>query len=67
MTTSVWCELVCRQCANSTSGQFVAGRPIPLRSMKREAKAKGWLFKHNEVFCCKSCAKVYEEAHKELK
>lgn len=51
--TLFWCELVCRHCNDTVSGQWVASR-VPIRSMKLEAARHGWVFEGIEAFCCEA-------------
>ncbi len=59
MTTPIWCELVCIECASTTSGRHTYGA-IPRASMKREATKDGWIFKHDDCFCSAACLRRYE-------
>jgi len=55
----IWCELVCRTCANTLMGQFSFGA-IPRAELKREGRNAGVLFKHDEVFCDADCLGRFE-------
>jgi hypothetical protein len=60
MKTPVWTELVCRDCAHSTSGRFSFNGKIEVREMRKEATAQGWKFKHGECFCSQHCLDNFE-------
>lgn len=55
MTFPVWTEIVCRNCSRSGCGEFTYKGSISIRKLRNEAKAKGWVFSCNDVFCCKKC------------
>lgn len=56
MTFPVWIEVVCTCCNNTAAGQFTVRGQIPVRAMKNEAKAAGFVFNYNKVFCSQDCA-----------
>lgn len=61
MKFPIWMELVCAKCAVTTAGRFTYKGSIPVRQMKNEAKAQGWIFifNYNDCFCSKECAEKY--------
>lgn len=57
----VWCELVCRTCADSASGQYARGAP-PVRAMVKDAARQGWLLAPgNEIVCSAACLAEYRK------
>jgi hypothetical protein len=62
MTTPVWVELVCADCAKADIGQWVFNGQVPIRKLRQTARSQGWLFKHKEVFCSDDCLAAYEGA-----
>lgn len=52
--TLFWVELVCARCSATMPGHWVA-RQIPVRKMKAEAKASGWVFSRADSFCSPIC------------
>lgn len=49
----VWCEIVCKDCAATTSGRFNTIR-FNKGSMRMEAMRKGWRIIAND-WACKQC------------
>jgi hypothetical protein len=37
----IWCEVVCKDCAQTGVGQFTASR-VPREELSQKVKAKGW-------------------------
>lgn len=64
----VWCELVCGQCAVTTSGEWIRER-APVLQMVEDAKREGW--RHiefdGEVVCGEDCESKYLENHGKAK
>ena len=60
MTTPVWTELVCHTCSEAHSGRFSFNGRIEVRKLRADAAKRGWLFKHDEVFCSDICLSHYE-------
>jgi hypothetical protein len=60
VSTPVWVELVCAHCAKTDIGRWSHNGQIPVRELKAEARKRGWLFKHNEVFCSDDCETHFE-------
>lgn len=56
----VWCEIVCRTCSNSPTGEWTADR-IPKRSLVANARKCGFIFKHDESFCSEKCLVIFEK------
>jgi hypothetical protein len=55
MTTPIWCELVCRECAATTAGQFTY-YDVPRAIMRKEAVQNGWHHRRaNNEWYCKRC------------
>ncbi len=61
MTFPVWLEVVCGYCSTTTAGRFTYKGNIPVRQIKNEAKANGWVFKYNDCFCSEYCADKHFE------
>lgn len=57
--TLFWVELVCARCSHTTGGQWVAQR-VPVREMKKAARAVGWVFTREHSLCSKRCLKQFE-------
>lgn len=55
----MWCEIVCRSCAHTSNGQFTSSS-IPKRSLTKEAREAGYIFKYDEAFCSDKCLEQYE-------
>jgi hypothetical protein len=55
----IWTELVCRHCATTGCGQFIDGQRDRTK-LRKQALAEGWLFAHDDVFCCKHCLSGHE-------
>ncbi len=60
MATGIWCEIVCSVCAQANSGEYSFDSKLPRASLKKEAKAAGWIFDGDEAFCCVECKDTYE-------
>lgn len=54
VATLFWVELVCATCKSTTAGGW-ASRQIPVRQMKKEASAQGWVFSGKHAFCSDKC------------
>lgn len=61
MATFIWCELVCGNCARTSSGRYVSGPTVPRRELKQWARKDGWKFSGDEAFCCRACADANRE------
>ncbi len=61
MAAEVWCEFVCASCAMSLEGRFVTGPRLPRPDLRKEAVAKGRVFRGNNVYCDQHCADRDEE------
>ena len=46
----IWCEIVCRECSVTCSGQFTYDA-IPRKQLKEIAKSQGWRLHDDECFC----------------
>ena len=57
--TLFWVELVCARCSATRPGQWVA-RQIPVRQMKGDARAAGWVFSRVHSFCSTFCRKRFD-------
>lgn len=57
METLFWVELVCASCKDTTSGGW-ASRQIPVRAMKKEAAAQGWVFAGKHAYCSANCLPI---------
>ena len=59
----VWCELVCRTCSCTTSGNFWRGRVTAkvVAEMVKDARKARWQFEDNEPFCSQHCFNKYKE------
>lgn len=55
----IWCEIVCRECSTAPTGEFTSGA-IPRRSLVKDARAAGYIFKHDEAFCSQRCLEQFE-------
>jgi hypothetical protein len=47
----VWCEIVCRKCAETTQGCSTSTNHIPRRIMALEAEKQGWVLEEREWYC----------------
>lgn len=56
MTTPVWCELVCDDCAGTSPGQWTY-KHVPRRELVRLARAAGWYIRTDTVLC-KRCVRL---------
>lgn len=58
-----WRELVCCECASSTSGGWsLPGSHVPVLQMLADAKLEGWrMLSDGDVACSKNCADAYCE------
>lgn len=53
--TLFWIELVCATCKATAAGCWAA-RQIPVRQMKKDAKAEGWVFSGKHAYCSTKCS-----------
>ena len=54
MSTPVWCEIVCNECASTATGQFTyAG--VPRKALEKSAESEGFKFIDGEPYC-RRCA-----------
>lgn len=61
---SFWIEALCARCNRTTSGRFSLGALIPVKKMKAEILAEGWVIVDDETFCCRAHADEYLEERK---
>ncbi len=54
MAISVWCEIVCTHCSDTTEGMF-SHTTLPKRKLIEPAKKRGWIFTRDEAFCSRYC------------
>jgi len=57
---SIWCEIVCRSCARTATGEFTSST-IRRDAMRKEALKEGFIFFDDETFCSDSCLEDYKE------
>jgi hypothetical protein len=65
----VWIELLCADCCQPSPGQFLRKADLfgqAKRDLVSVARGEGWVFKHNEAFCCAEHAANYERRQKSL-
>lgn len=58
MTWPIWCEIVCRECASTTAGQFNYSS-LKKNEMRNEAMRNGWKIVNND-WLCKECLRTKE-------
>ena len=58
----IWCEIVCRSCAEAHFGQMVSSNRIPKREIIKAAKNGGWTFVGQDPYCG-SCTEIRESSH----
>lgn len=51
----IWCEIVCRHCANTMGGRHISGSHIPKRKMVEEIKLSGCIIDGQDSFCDEVC------------
>jgi hypothetical protein len=62
MSTPVWCELVCDNCAATTSGLWAWGGKMSVKDMKASARKRGWTLQGTLVCCGKEeCRKDHSQ------